>query len=163
MYVCVVELTCLTHLEQRVFVCFTFENPYPTELSSTHGTNGGLPTENWARLFMISTSSSLTALERVITKTYGPTILQWRHNERNDISNHRRLHCLLNRLFRRRSKKTSKLRVTGLCAGEFPEQRASSAENASIWWRHHEWWHCWHHDDSGRLVSHWLWSNKTVC
>ena len=39
--------------------------------------------------------------------------------------------------------KTSKLRVTGLCAGsspgtgEFPAQMASNAENVSIWWRHH--------------------------
>ena len=33
--------------------------------------------------------------------------LQWRHNGRNGISNHRRLDFLLNRLFRRRSKKTS--------------------------------------------------------
>ena len=47
-------------------------------------------------------------------------------------------------LFRRRSKKTSKLRVTGLCegnspvTGEFPAQRASNAENVSIWWRHHD-------------------------
>ena len=46
--------------------------------------------------------------------------------------------------FTRRSKKTSKLRVTGLCAGnspvtsEFPAQRASNAENVSIWWRHRE-------------------------
>ena len=46
---------------------------------------------------------------------------------------------LLNRLFRRKSKKTSKLRVTGLCegnspvTGEFPAQRTSNAENASIW------------------------------
>ena len=44
----------------------------------------------------------------------------------------------------RRSKKTSKLRVTGLCVGnspvtgEFPAQRASNAENVSIWLRHHE-------------------------
>ena len=41
-------------------------------------------------------------------------------------------------------KKTSKLRVTGLCAGnspgtgEFPAQRASNDENVSIWWRHHD-------------------------
>ena len=40
-------------------------------------------------------------------------------------------------------KKTSKLRVTGLCEGnslvtsEFPAQRASNAENVSIWWRFH--------------------------
>ena len=50
---------------------------------------------------------------------------------------------LLNHLFRRGSKKTSKLRVTGLCAGnspgtgEFPAQMVSNAENVSIWWRHH--------------------------
>ena len=69
--------------------------------------------------------------------------LQWRHNGRNGVSNHQSRDCLLNRLFRRRSKKTSKLRVAGLCAGnspvtgEFPAQIASSAENVSIWWRHH--------------------------
>ena len=59
------------------------------------------------------------------------------------VSNHQPHHCLLNRLFRCRSKKTSKPRVTGLCAGnspgtgEFPAQMASYAENVSIWWRHH--------------------------
>ena len=59
------------------------------------------------------------------------------------ISNHQPHDCLPNRLFMRRSKKTSKLRVTGLCAGnspvtgEFPAQTASNAENVSIWWRHH--------------------------
>ena len=69
--------------------------------------------------------------------------LQWRHVERDGVSNHQPHDCLLNRLFRRRSKKTSKLRVTGLCegnspgTGEFPAQRASYAENVSIWWRHH--------------------------
>ena len=43
-------------------------------------------------------------------------VLQWPHNERDDVSNHQPHDCLLNHLFRRRSKKTSKLRVTGLCA-----------------------------------------------
>ena len=38
---------------------------------------------------------------------------------RNSISNHQPHDCLLNRLFKRRSKKTSKLCVTGLCAGIF--------------------------------------------
>ena len=41
----------------------------------------------------------------------------------------------------RRSKKTPKFRVTGLgnspVTGEFPAQRASNAENVSIWWRRH--------------------------
>ena len=46
--------------------------------------------------------------------------LQWRHNGYDGVSNHRRRDCYLNRLFRRRSKKTSKLRVTGLCEGNSP-------------------------------------------
>ena len=48
------------------------------------------------------------------------SILQWRHNERDGVSNRRRLDYLLNRLFRRRSEKTSKIRVTGLCKGNPP-------------------------------------------
>ena len=46
--------------------------------------------------------------------------LQWRHNGHDSVSNHQPHDCLLNRLFRRRSKKISKLRVTGLCAGNSP-------------------------------------------
>ena len=69
--------------------------------------------------------------------------LQWRHNGRDSVTNHQPHDCLLNRLFTHRSKKNSKLRVTGLCAwnapvtGEFPAQMTSNAENVSIWWRHH--------------------------
>ena len=39
--------------------------------------------------------------------------LQWRYNERDGISNPRRLHGVLNRLLRSRPKKTLKLRATG--------------------------------------------------
>ena len=46
--------------------------------------------------------------------------LRWRHNDHAGVSNHQPHGCLLNRLFRRRSKKTSKLRVTGLCEGNSP-------------------------------------------
>ena len=46
--------------------------------------------------------------------------LHWRHNGHDCVSNHQPHDCLLNRLFRRRSKKTPKLRVTGLCAGNSP-------------------------------------------
>ena len=64
-------------------------------------------------------------------------------NGRDNVSNHQPHKCLLNRLLRLRSKKTSKLSATGLCAGnspgtgEFLAQTASNAENVSIWWRHH--------------------------
>ena len=96
--------------------------------------------------------------------------LQWRHNECDGFANHRHLHCLLNRLFRHRSKKISKLHVTGLC-GEFtghPAQMASYAEDVSIWWRHHancvmynE--HC--QEDNGYALqsdSNWM-ANQTKC
>ena len=70
--------------------------------------------------------------------------LRWRHNGRDSVSNHQPHDCLLSRLFRRRSQKTSNLRVTGLCVGnapgtgEFPAQMASSAEYVSIWLRHND-------------------------
>ena len=92
----------------------------------------------------------------VIYLSYCNTLIwsQWRHNERGSDSNHQPRDCLLNCLFRRRSKKTSKLRVAGLCQGdslvtsEFPSQRASNAENGSIWWHHHVmfyWSYLWFH------------------
>ena len=46
--------------------------------------------------------------------------LQWRYNESDGVWNHQPCGCLSNRLFRHRSKKTSKLRVTGLCVGNYP-------------------------------------------
>ena len=76
-----------------------------------------------------------------------------------------RIACLINRLFSRISKKTSNHRDTDLCeenppvtgryphkrqvmweripfnspvTGEFPAQKASNAENVSIWWRNHD-------------------------
>ena len=96
--------------------------------------------------------------------------LQWRHNGRDGVSNHQPHECLLNRLFRRRSKETSKFRVTGLCVGnsvvtgEFPAQMASNAENVSIWWRHYAIWE----DPHGLFIAcpsrplHWHWSNRLI-
>ena len=72
--------------------------------------------------------------------------LRWRHHERDGFSNHQPHDCLPTRLFRRRSKITSKLRVTALCVGnslvtgEFPAQKASIAENVPIWRLHHAVW-----------------------
>ena len=66
------------------------------------------------------------------------------YNVRDSVSNLRRLDCLFNRLFSRRSKKSSELRITCLCDGNppvtggFPSQRASNAENISIWWCHYD-------------------------
>ena len=81
----------------------------------------------------------LTAIGRGRMDYHIYSALQWRHNGHDGISNHQPHDCLLKGLFGRRSKKTSNLRVTGLCAetGEFTAQMASNAENVSIWWRHH--------------------------
>ena len=74
----------------------------------------------------------------LIVKRHPGLTLQWRHNGLDGVSNHQPHVCLLNGLFRHRLKKTSKPRVTGLCAGnspvtgEFPAQRASNVENGSI-------------------------------
>ena len=70
-----------------------------------------------------------------------PQVLGCRVLHYNDVimgavasQNHQSHGCLLNGLFRRRSKKTWKLRVTGLCAGnspgtgEFPAQMASNGK-----------------------------------
>ena len=64
-------------------------------------------------------------------------------------------------------KETSKLRVTDLCDGnspvtcEFPAQRASNTENASIWWRHHasgkQYFGCTYHH---KIMA--VWSNPHV-
>ena len=78
---------------------------------------------------MILTYFSLNvALHRGLSQSLNPS-LQWRHNGHDSVSNHQAHDCLLNRLFRRGPTKTSKLRVTGLCAGnspvtgDFPAQR----------------------------------------
>ena len=71
--------------------------------------------------------------------------LQWRHNEHNGVSNHRHVNCVHNRLFRRRSKKTSKLRVTDLWEGNSPvtvnfphKGTVTRSFHVYIWWRHHD-------------------------
>ena len=93
--------------------------------------------------WVIKSSLASSILQPFLSQYLSQTSLRWRHNGCDGVSNHQPHDCLLNRLFGRRSKKTSKLRVTGLCVGnspgtgEFPAQMASNAENVSIWWRHH--------------------------
>ena len=68
--------------------------------------------------------------------------LHWRHNDHDGVSNHQLHGCLLNVLFGSQIKENTKApRHWPLCGeftspGEFPAQRATNAENISIWWRH---------------------------
>ena len=101
----------------------------------------------FTRVTYIITQQAITSTKDVLKTCFQDlqdiNSLWWRQNGCDSVSNHQPHDCLLNRLFRHRSKKTSKLHVTGLCAGnspgtaEFPAQMASKAENVSIWWRHH--------------------------
>ena len=59
----------------------------------------------------------INGLEKVRMLHYCTVPLQWRHNESYCVSNHRRLDGMLNRLFRRRSKKTSKPALLTVCGG----------------------------------------------
>ena len=67
-----------------------------------------------------------------IIEMHRNTTLQWLHNGRDSVSNHQPHGCLLNRLFRRRSKKTPKLCITGLCAGNSPV--TGEFKSSSDWW-----------------------------
>ena len=111
----------------------------------------------WLREYIAQHTSLLLMLFGIgsrIPNGNNDLTLHWPHIDHGGVSNHQPHGCLLNRLFRRRSKKTSKLRVTGLHAGnspgtgEFPAQMASDAENVSIWWRHHD-----------PLIIYWIDSN----
>ena len=75
------------------------------------------PIQNWTRVTRWTPKDPTAA--RITGSLFGIT-LQWRQNERDGVWNHRRLDCLLNRLLRRWSKNTSKLRVNGLCEGNSP-------------------------------------------
>ena len=72
----------------------------------------------------------------LIITTPPPTIpLRWRHNGHAimGVSNHQPHHCLLNRLFGCRSRKTSKLRrVTGLC--DILNSKHGAYTVIILWW-----------------------------
>ena len=65
----------------------------------------------------------LTPLVKLDTEDINNHVIKTTYNESDCVSNHQRLDWLLNRFFRSRSKKTSKVRVTGLCEGEFTGDR----------------------------------------
>ena len=92
-----------------------------TYVRITDNISRGIDTIGWAN----NKNYDITAMGHSLYCSHIPLYqhvipLRWRHNDRAGVSNHQPHGCLLNRLFRRRLKKTSKLRVTGLCAGNSP-------------------------------------------
>ena len=69
-------------------------------------------------LKLILKKDKYTLILYIVIVTWLRMTLQWRNYGHDGVSNHQPQQCLLNRSFGRRSKKTSKLRVTGLCVGK---------------------------------------------
>ena len=81
----------------------------------------------------------LNSMAFYLNSSWSQRTLQWRHNKCDGVSNHQPHDCLLNRLFKAQIKKSINARAgNSPVTGEFPAQRASNAENVSIWWRHHD-------------------------
>ena len=87
-------------------------NTIVTDGMVAQGTSAPIMTLTWRLI-----SGNLEARDLLV---WPGLTLHWRHNDHDSVSNHQPHCCLLNRLFRRRSKKTSKFRVTGLCVGNSP-------------------------------------------
>ena len=116
-------LNCNTgYSTQTYMLCKKIPNDWATEL-------GDLDEQNSRDLITRSVSEECPAL-RQLSISVTLWLARWRLK-----SPASRLFTQPFFLFRRRSKEQSKLRVTGLCAGnspmigEFPAQRASSTEN----------------------------------
>ena len=67
----------------------------------------------------------------------GPMPSKWRHNGSDGVSDHQPHHCLVNRLFRRRS--LAFVRVIHRWPVNSPRKRPVTRKMfVSIWWRHHD-------------------------
>ena len=72
---------------------------------------------DWVAKFHWDSPKAQKVSRLIIDVSITTMSLHWRHNDHDGVSNHQPHGCLLNHLFRRRSKKTPTLRVTGLCVG----------------------------------------------
>ena len=122
----------------RTSFTFSIHHGYMHRVSTNSFVTWGMSSKNHRSIFVWNVYHICVKLLKL------SSTLQWRHDECNGALNHRLIDCFFNRSFRRRSKKTSKLSVTCLCEGNSPvpseisAQRANTAENVSIWWRHHD-------------------------
>ena len=102
-----------TAIDRRISLVICFENG----LSCWNETDF-CPTDRYGRGYI--PFKSTCGMHGLWITCYRKISLRWRHNEHDSVSNHQPHHYLLNHLFGRRSKLTSKLRVTGLCVGNSP-------------------------------------------
>ena len=86
----------------------------------------GVTTHEWILLYnslhIMHTGRTIHYIQGYDCQVKPLNTLQWRHNGHDGVWKHQPPECLLNRLFRHRSKKTSNLCVTGPC-GQFTGDR----------------------------------------
>ena len=124
---------CTEHGSDTAVLCAKFQNDWTTETDV-------MDEQNFARFEFKMSFGALPWITRPLTapshflnrcwvfkrssdihaRAISQETLHWRHNESDGVSNYQHHDCLLNDLFSRRSKKTSKLRITGLCVGNSP-------------------------------------------
>ena len=106
------QLCYSTHL-----ICIQYDNPcvikrVPDILYLCYGSK--VPVLNrWRRSYQ----SFVSSMNMGVRTYQSGTPLHWHHNDQDGVSNYQPHGCLLNHLFGCKSKKTSKLRVIGLCVG----------------------------------------------
>ena len=92
---------------------------------------------------VLATQETKVSAAMILTSLSGNVLvsaLQWRHNQHDGVSNYSSVTICFTQPFIQ----AQTLRVFGLCegnspaTGEVPAQRASNAQNVSIWRRHHE-------------------------
>ena len=119
----------LSLLQSQCLICW--QKTYLTEIKSAAYSSGPCPLSSTRMAAVDQQDQELLATHGYLDST-GSWPLKWRHNGRDGISNHQPHDCPLNRLFKRRSKKTPKLRVTGLCEGNSP---VNSPHKGPVTWK----------------------------
>ena len=114
-------------------MCFRISNSFRGDVFCTFISHRYGPNYFWMGIYIwIYYKYIFSMADKCICAT-----LHWRQNDHDGVSNHQPHVCLLNRLFRRRSKKTSKLHVTGLCVGNSPgrvKRVACCYDLLNCWW-----------------------------
>ena len=126
LYICTFTITATTELQKGVWMILSaymigiYDLTYRSVVTGEWETDFHIGNSDmlWLLLNLVMHISNLVMYILYFTLLQIIHIpLRLRHNERNGVSNHQPHDCLFNRLFGRWSKKTSKLRVPGLCEG----------------------------------------------
>ena len=108
----------ITHWLQMHSLFVSWDNGYQQDIIWCSIATSLRTLDKSKRIMTVTTSRA--TMSHICKYSLSMLSVRWHHNGRDGVSNHQPHDCLLNRIFKRRSKKISKLRVTGLCVGNSP-------------------------------------------